>query len=165
MKKIALFVVMALVSSLSMTAAVSTDAVRVAGGDLSLVPAYEKVGDQWLNADGAVIDDMVSFVKNTCGWNAVRVRLFVEPGNDNDPATCQDIDYVSALGKRVKDEGMYFLLDIHYSDTWADVSKQAMPASWGMSASTATATVLLNKNPCNKPLNFSNSSRAPSCNS
>ena len=141
MKKIALFVVMALVSSLSMTAAVSTDAVRVAGGDLSLVPAYEKVGDQWLNADGAVIDDMVSFVKNTCGWNAVRVRLFVEPGNDNDPATCQDIDYVSALGKRVKDEGMYFLLDIHYSDTWADVSKQAMPASWGMSASTATATV------------------------
>lgn len=141
MKKIALFVLMALVSSLSMMAAVSTDAVRVAGGDLSLVPAYEKVGDQWLDADGNIIDDMVSFVKNTCGWNAVRVRLFVEPGNDNDPATCQDIDYVTSLGKRIKDEGMYFLLDIHYSDTWADVSKQAMPASWGMSASTATATV------------------------
>ena len=97
MKKIALFVVMALVSSLSMMAAVSTDAVRVAGGDLSLVPAYEKVGDQWLDADGNAIDDMVSFVKNTCGWNAVRVRLFVEPGNDNDPATCQDIEYVSAF--------------------------------------------------------------------
>lgn len=88
MKKIALFVVMALVSSLSMMAAVSTDAVRVAGGDLSLVPAYEKVGDKWLDADGNTIDDMVSFVKNTCGWTAVRVRLFVEPGNDNDPATC-----------------------------------------------------------------------------
>lgn len=123
-------------------AAVGTDVVRVAGGDLSLVPAYENVGDEWLDANGNVIDDMVTFMKNTGGLNAVRVRLFVEPGNDNDPATCQDLEYVTSLGKRIKDAGMYFLLDIHYSDTWADVSKQAIPASWSMSASTANATIV-----------------------
>jgi arabinogalactan endo-1,4-beta-galactosidase len=33
---------------------------------------------------------------------------------------------------------MYFCLDIHYSDTWGDVTHQAIPASWGMSASTPT---------------------------
>ncbi|MGN0213402.1 MAG: glycosyl hydrolase 53 family protein [Muribaculaceae bacterium] len=141
MKKVALLVMMALTCCIGMQAAVSSDAVRVAGGDLSLVPAYETVGDQWLDANGNVIDDMVSFIKNTCGLNAVRVRLFVEPGNDNDPATCQDITYVTSLGKRIKDAGLYFLLDIHYSDTWADVGKQAIPASWSMNASTATATI------------------------
>ena len=117
---------------------INSSAQKVVGGDLSLVPAYENTYDRWHDANGKAIGDLISYVRDFCGWNAVRVRLFVEPGNDGFLDTCQDLDYVKALGKRIKDAGMYFCLDIHYSDTWGDVTHQAIPASWGMSASTST---------------------------
>lgn len=117
---------------------INSSAQKVVGGDLSLVPAYENTYDRWHDANGKAIGDLITYVRDFCGWNAVRVRLFVEPGNDGFLDTCQDLDYVKALGKRIKDAGMYFCLDIHYSDTWGDVTHQAIPASWGMSASTPT---------------------------
>lgn len=111
---------------------------NIVGGDLSLVPAYESCNDRWHDADGKAIGDLITYVRSVCGWNAVRVRLFVEPGNDGFPDTCQDLDYVKKLGKRIKEAGMYFCLDIHYSDTWGDAEHQAIPASWGMGAATST---------------------------
>ncbi|MBP3229111.1 MAG: glycosyl hydrolase 53 family protein, partial [Prevotella sp.] len=119
---------------------------KYVGGDLSLVPAYEAAGDKWLDADGNTInshyqDGMITYVHDVAGWNAVRVRLIVEADKDNVPATCQDLDYVKKLGKRVKDAGMNLLLDIFYSDTWTDVSKQWIPDSWGYNRSTATETL------------------------
>ena len=112
---------------------------KIVGGDLSLVPAYESCNDRWHDADGKAIGDLLTYVREVCGWNAVRVRLFVEPGNDGFLDTCQDLDYVKELGKRIREAGMYFCLDIHYSDTWGDVNHQAIPTSWGMTASTSTA--------------------------
>ena len=35
-----------------------------------------------------------------------------------------------SMAKRIKAVGMKFLLDFHYSDTWADPGQQATPASW-----------------------------------
>ena len=116
----------------------TSSAQKVVGGDLSLIPAYENTYDRWHDANGKAIGDLISYTKGFCGWNAIRVRLFVEPGNDGFLDTCQDLDYVKALGKRIKDAGMFFCLAIHYSDTWGDVTHQAIPASWGMSASTST---------------------------
>lgn len=124
---------------------------KVVGGDLSLVPAYEAAGDVWLDANGNNIktnytDGMITYVRDVAKWNSVRVRLLVDPtqddNSDNDYlATCQDIEYVKKLGKRIKDAGMNFLLDIFYSDTWTDVSQQWIPTSWNMNKSTATATI------------------------
>jgi beta-galactosidase len=34
------------------------------------------------------------------------------------------------MAKRIKAAGMKFLLDFHYSDTWADPGKQFKPAAW-----------------------------------
>lgn len=102
---------------------------RFVGGDLSMVPAYEQAGDEWLDADGQPIGDLIAYVKEA-GWNTVRVRLFVDPTQDDDPSTCQDISYVKALGKRIKQAGMKLMLDLHYSDTWADPSHQKIPAAW-----------------------------------
>ncbi|MBO6217047.1 MAG: glycosyl hydrolase 53 family protein [Prevotella sp.] len=154
-----------LLISLLTTVAVSSQAqtTKVVGGDLSLVPAYEAAGDVWLDANGDSIntkyadgnsintkyaDGMITYVRDVAKWNAVRVRLLVDPTVDdtrvlyNDSlATCQDIEYVKKLGKRIKDAGMNFLLDIFYSDTWTDVSRQWMPKSWGFNRNTATATV------------------------
>ena len=120
-----------LLISLLTTVAVSSQAqtTKLLGGDLSLVPAYEAAGDVWLDADGNNIkttytDGMLGFVKEKAKWNSVRVRLLVDPTQDSYVATCQDIEYVKKLGKRIKDAGMNLLLDIFYSDTWADVSQQ-----------------------------------------
>lgn len=135
-----------------LTVALSVSAQKYVGGDLSLVPSYEQAGDKWLDAEGNVIntkysDGIITYVHEVAGWNAVRVRLLADPSKDDNVidddflATCQDLDYVKKLGKRIKDAGMSFLLDIFYSDTWTDVSKQWIPAGWGFDKSTATATV------------------------
>jgi len=127
-------------------AAVGSHVTRVVGGDISLVPAYESAGDMWLDADGNVInttysDGMITYLRDEAGWTSMRVRLLVDPSQDSYLATCQDLDYVKALGKRIKDAGMHFLLDIFYSDTWTDVSKQWIPAGWGYGKNTETSAV------------------------
>ena len=38
--------------------------------------------------------------------------------------------YVTKFGQRIKDMGYQFMLDFHYSDTWADPGKQFMPDCW-----------------------------------
>lgn len=131
---------------LSIIAISSPGQTKIVGGDLSLVPAYEDAGDVWLDANGNNInttysDGMITYVKDVAKWNSVRVRLIVDADADGVPATCQDLDYVKNLGKRVKDAGMNFLLDIFYSDTWTDVSQQWIPTSWNMNRNTATETI------------------------
>ena len=141
-----------LLLTIIMVLALTAQAQKYVGGDLSLVPAYEAAGDIWLDADGNSIntkysDGMITYVHEVAGWNAVRVRLLVDPTADDNKvdddflATCQDLEYVKKLGKRIKDAGMDFLLDIFYSDTWTDVSKQWIPASWGYNRTTATETL------------------------
>ena len=111
---------------------------RVVGGDISLIPAYEQAGDQWLDAEGNIIPDLIAFLCEEAGWTSARVRLMVDPILDNDPGTCQDLEYVKQLGRRIKEAGMQFLLDIFYSDTWTDPAQQWIPQSWNMDKATAT---------------------------
>lgn len=109
------------------------------GGDISLLPRYEQVGQKYYNRSGLTVPNVLKFLKGTSvGWNAQRVRLFVAPEGDPDPAVCQDLAYVTALGKRIKEEGFAFMLDFHYSDTWADPSHQTVPKAW-QELKTATA--------------------------
>lgn len=96
------------------------------GGDISMVPRFEELGGQYMDAD--VPDDPIRIMMNK-GMNFFRVRLFVEPDGAWDGAI-QDLPMVTELGKRIKDHGAAFLLDIHYSDTWADPGNQEIPTSW-----------------------------------
>ena len=102
------------------------------GGDISMLPQYEKSETKYLDTEGNVIPDLITWLKTECGWNTFRVRLFVNPKEEgtNITGVCQDIDYVTRLGKRIKDAGGKFLLDFHYSDSWADPVKQVLPAAW-----------------------------------
>lgn len=99
------------------------------GGDISMLPKYEQAGVVYKDKDGRVVNDPLVFFRQE-GLNAMRVRLFVDPSHDSDKGVCQDLDYVTALGKRIKEAGMKFMLDFHYSDTWADPSKQWTPDAW-----------------------------------
>ena len=71
---------------------------RYAGGDISLLPAYEEAGAVYLDYDGKPVDGSALDFFARQGWDIMRVRLFVEPaaydGPDKDPNACQSIDYI-----------------------------------------------------------------------
>lgn len=106
------------------------------GGDISLLPEYEKAGAIYKTHDGKPINDLLPWLKEQ-GMNAMRVRLFVNPADHKakypskyDPNACQDLEYITPLCKRIIDNGFNLMLDFHYSDTWADPAKQWTPESW-----------------------------------
>jgi arabinogalactan endo-1,4-beta-galactosidase len=59
------------------------------------------------------------------GYNWIRLRLFHTPIH-----LPNDLECTIALAKEAKKVGYKFLLNYHYSDTWADPSKQYKPAAW-----------------------------------
>lgn len=114
-------------------ATVTASAQKYVGGDISLLTKYEENGATYFDHDGNAINAVLPFLKDE-GMNAMRVRLFVDPSqapaSEQGEGVCQDIDYVAALGKRIKDNGFALMLDFHYSDSWADPAKQYTPAAW-----------------------------------
>lgn len=107
---------------------------RYVGGDISMLPRYEADASGYKNVNGTKVSNLISFLVADCGWNTFRVRIFVNPqqksqGN-TDYSVCQDLAYVKALGKRIKDAGAYFMLDFHYSDEWVDALHIQAPAAW-----------------------------------
>lgn len=100
------------------------------GGDISMLPQYEAHSSGYLDGDGKKIDDLLVWFVQKCGWNTFRVRLFVNPTDPKHEGVVQDLEYVKKLGKRIKDAGAMFCLDLHYSDTWADPTKQYLPSAW-----------------------------------
>jgi arabinogalactan endo-1,4-beta-galactosidase len=63
------------------------------------------------------------------GYNWIRLRLFHTPTR-----LPNDLEYTIALAKEANKLGFKFLLNYHYSDTWADPGKQYIPKAWeGMS--------------------------------
>jgi arabinogalactan endo-1,4-beta-galactosidase len=59
------------------------------------------------------------------GYNWIRLRLFHTPTE-----LPNNLEYTIALAKKAKSMGYKFLLDFHYSDTWADPGKQFTPKAW-----------------------------------
>lgn len=109
-------------------AAVAAD--FVAGVDASLLRFFEDRGIVYREA-GQTGDALVILRKR--GVNCVRLRLFTSSPTkaQADPYNhINNLDYTVPLAVRVKQAGLQFLLDFHYSDTWADPGKQAKPAAW-----------------------------------
>ncbi|GAA1403436.1 hypothetical protein GCM10009662_29800 [Catellatospora coxensis] len=83
--------------------------------------------------DPAQAVDLLSFAKNA-GMEYVRLRVFNDPRDERsheylDPAY-QGLERTAAVAKSVADKGMGLGIDLHYSDHWADPSKQAKPTAW-----------------------------------
>jgi arabinogalactan endo-1,4-beta-galactosidase len=95
------------------------------GADLSLLKHLEDHGIQY--QDAGVAKDALLILKDH-GCNYVRLRLFLAPtGNEGQ---VNSLPYTLELARRVKADGLDFLLDLHYSDSWADPGHQMMPAQW-----------------------------------
>lgn len=97
----------------------------LAGGDLSVLAREEQLGA--IYKDGGKPREALQIFK-AHGWNIVRLRLWVQPTGQGDHIN--DLPYTVGLAKRVKQAGFQFLLDLHYSDYWADPSHQTKPAAW-----------------------------------
>ena len=94
------------------------------GADLSYVNEMEDCGAIYKNSYNETVDPF-SIFKNA-GANLVRVRLWHNPTWTN----YSNYEDVKKTIQRAKSQGMEVLLDFHYSDTWADPSKQEIPSAW-----------------------------------
>ena len=107
------------------------------GADISTVQEYERNRTKFYDVDGTA-SDIFTVLKNH-GFNAIRLKTFVDPkakygyaasGCGHEAEAYADKDHIVAYAQKIKAAGMAFLLDIHYSDNWADPGKQIIPERW-----------------------------------
>jgi arabinogalactan endo-1,4-beta-galactosidase len=92
------------------------------GADLSFLKMAEDRGFEFKENDTTRSGLMIF---RDHGYNWIRLRLFHTP-----TSLPNNLDYTIDLAKKAKALGFKFLLDYHYSDTWADPGKQHTPKQW-----------------------------------
>ena len=103
----------------------------IMGMDASSVIAEEKSGVKYYDFNGQETDVFKTFADN--GINYIRVRVWNDPFDSNGNSYGggnNDINTAIEIGKRATQYGMKLLVDFHYSDFWADPSKQMVPKAW-----------------------------------
>ena len=95
------------------------------GGDVSLLAKLEAEGAVY--RDGDQVRDPLAILHDR-GCRLLRLRLWVNPSGRRDQVC--DLPYTIALAQRIKRAGFMLLLDLHYSDTWADPGHQKKPGAW-----------------------------------
>ena len=96
------------------------------GADISWVTEMEDDGIRFFNPEGEEKDCFL--LMKELGMNAIRLRVWVNPENAYGNYSSQE-DVVIKAG-RAKDAGMDIMIDFHYSDFFADPSRQTKPAAW-----------------------------------
>ncbi len=105
------------------------------GNDLSSVNQWEDAGTIYKKNN--VAKDVFQIFADE-GTNLIRVRLWYDPswwqGTLQQPAGVKpwynDFEDVRKTIFRAKQKGMKVMLDIHYSDFWADPGIQLVPRNW-----------------------------------
>ena len=100
------------------------------GADMSHLKFFEDRGVVY--RDAGQTQDALTILKRR-GVNCIRLRLFTSSAAQaqaNPYDSINNLDYTVPLAVRVKGAGLKFLLDFHYSDSWADPGKQTKPAAW-----------------------------------
>lgn len=106
----------------------------IRGADVSTYIAQKESGVKYKDFDGNELDDAGFFnLLAESGVNCIRIRVWNDPtdsngvtygGGHNDLATAVQI------GKLATAAGLPVMIDFHYSDFWADPSKQKAPKKW-----------------------------------
>lgn len=109
---------------------INPKAEKILGADISFLPQLEGWGIKF--SDNGSQKDALLILKDH-GFNYIRLRIFNDPAADSSYSPKKgfcDLEHTKQMAKRIKAAGMKFLLDFHYSDTWADPGKQFKPAAW-----------------------------------
>jgi arabinogalactan endo-1,4-beta-galactosidase len=93
------------------------------GADLSYVNEMQDCGAEY-RLKGKSYDPFLLFAGAKA--NVLRVRLWHNPNWTH----YSNLADATKTIRRAKAAGMNVLLDLHYSDTWADPEKQFVPAAW-----------------------------------
>ena len=107
----------------------SDDFIR--GVDISTVLVQEASGVVYYNEAGEEAD--LFQVLADAGVNYIRVRVWNDPYDENGNGYGggnNDATKAAEIGARAAKYGMKLLVDFHYSDFWADPSKQMVPKAW-----------------------------------
>lgn len=103
----------------------------IKGMDVSTVLSLEASGVKFTDIDGTERDIFAILADNDV--NYIRVRVWNHPydsaGNSYGGGNC-DVSNAAEIGRRAAQYGMKLNVDFHYSDFWADPSKQQAPVAW-----------------------------------
>jgi arabinogalactan endo-1,4-beta-galactosidase len=110
-------------------------ALSVRGADIGFTLQEEAVGNQVRDPLGNVRP--IERILESQGATHVRLRVWTNP-----PAGYSTLDSALELGRRAHKAGLKILLNLHYSDFWADPGKQPTPEAWqGQDLPTLATTV------------------------
>lgn len=112
--------------SVATTGLASTDVrapIFVKGADISWLSQMEQSGIKFYYADGQEGDCMK--ILKSLGMNTFRFRVWVNPTSKWN-GTQDVVDKCI----RAQEIGMDVMINFHYSDSWADPSKQNIPKEW-----------------------------------
>ena len=103
----------------------------VKGVDVSSIIAIENAGVEFYDKNGRKQDIFKTLAES--GVNYIRVRIWNEPWDSNGNTYGggnNDLNTAAEIAKRASAYGMTLLVDIQYSDFWADPAKQTRPKYW-----------------------------------
>ncbi|KAF5357082.1 hypothetical protein D9756_006540 [Leucocoprinus leucothites] len=103
---------------------VQVQAITWRGADFSSLANLEASGRTYRDSSSGAVTPFERILHNH-GANLARIRIWTSTSNSQ-----YSLNYGLALGKRAKAAGMSIMVDLHYSDTWADPGHQAIPSSW-----------------------------------
>lgn len=94
------------------------------GADVSWLTEMESSNMTFNNKNG-VATECMQLLKEDCGVNAIRLRVWVNPKEG-----WNNVEDVLVKARRADALGLRLMIDFHFSDTWADPAHQAIPAAW-----------------------------------
>jgi len=100
-----------------------TAELSIRGADISSLAKSEDFGGIYRNEDGKPRDALR--ILSSYGMNWARLRVWVDPADGY-----HDKEELLDMAKRLKKNDVKLLVDLHYSDTWADPGHQSKPAAW-----------------------------------
>jgi len=95
----------------------------VRGADVSSLKKSEDLGGVYRTEYGKERDALRILASHGMNW--ARLRVWVDPADGY-----HDKEELLEMAKRIRRNRMDLLVDLHYSDTWADPGKQYKPAAW-----------------------------------
>lgn len=98
------------------------------GVDISSVPELIDGGASFYDEEGHQLRIFDILKMNNI--NSVRLRIWNEPANVPESKGYCSLAHTMEMAHVIKNFGMHFVLDFHYSDYWADPGNQTKPKAW-----------------------------------
>lgn len=100
----------------------------IRGMDISSYFEMKDKGYRYYDEENHEVDVLEYAVKR--GFNFARLRIWKEPERIPESGGYCNLEQTIKLARKIKEQGIGYVLDFHYSDWWADPGNQKKPAAW-----------------------------------